>query len=99
MNKTNLKLFFIAFGVAVSYYALWFVIRNEFHIYSRYLDIPGFVFLFGSLPWSIPALKSLTIVGTYGSVLFTSMGFSINIVLVKVIGTYLRGRYFAAKIT
>ncbi len=78
--------FSIGVLVVLTYYALWYSFRAANLHWDTSWNIPGFILLVGSMPWSLPATNNIleltNIVGRYGRdaiiILSVSLGFAIN---------------------
>lgn len=67
----------------------WWILRYEFHIYSKYLNWPAAMFMVGSYPWVL--LSAYTIkFGSVLTVIYVCFTFSVNMVLYSIFYQYIR---------
>lgn len=87
------KVFSIGLLIALSYYFLWYAFRALAIEWHTVLNVPGFMLLAGSMPWSYPFASNLLDLsiwlGYFGRdvlvVLTVSLGFATNLTLLSFI--------------
>lgn len=96
---SNKAIFIIAFALPTIYHAAWYFIKFMGWHWHNSWNIPGFLFLAGSAPWSEPFMTYKALIAFRGflgenlrnllNVFVISIGFAGNVTLFKLITVWL----------
>jgi hypothetical protein len=89
ISKRQILIFLAALAIPVGYYLAWYIFKWLGIVWHTKYNLPGFLILGGSLPWSWLSLNYMTKLGTILghksrniiSIISVCLGFAINVTI------------------